>query len=89
MYLREAKASLEIDLLLHSEFKGQIFTFMSVFIWKLWRFKELKVINGFACAVKVWTNFVLRTHMISCFLYCHYFQMKTDKNLKIWPITKP
>ena len=72
----------------------QIFTFISVFVWKLSRFQEFKVIRAMTVKSYVWTtlcpNFDLtvKALMISNSLYHRNFQMSADMNVKISSYTK-
>ena len=69
--------------------------FIAVFVWKLRRFQELKVIRALTVKSDVRTtfcpnfDFTVKALMISNSLYHHHnFQMNTDMNLKIGSYNK-
>ena len=67
----------------------QIFTVISVFVSKLWRFKELEFIRALTVKWDVWTkfcpnfNFTVKALIMSNSLYRPNFRMKADMNVKI------
>ena len=67
----------------------QIFTLISVFVWKLRRFQEFKVIRALTKKSDVRAtfcpnfDFTVKALMISNSLYHRNFQTKTDLKVKI------